>query len=89
VKRVKIGAAFLNQTPLDWDANLEHLDAALELARQRGVGFLCLPELAITGYGCEDLFLAPHVRQRALDCLWQLLPRTKGVFTALGLPLEL
>jgi NAD+ synthase (glutamine-hydrolysing) len=89
VKRVKIGAAFLNQTPLDWDANLEHLDAALELARQRGVGFLCLPELAISGYGCEDLFLAPHVRQRALDCLWKLLPRTKGVFTALGLPLEL
>ncbi|HXB98041.1 MAG TPA: nitrilase-related carbon-nitrogen hydrolase [bacterium] len=89
MKRVKIGAAFLNQTPLDWDANLGHLDAALELARQRGVGFLCLPELAISGYGCEDLFLAPHVRERALDCLWKLLPRTKGVFTALGLPLEL
>jgi NAD+ synthase (glutamine-hydrolysing) len=89
VNRVKVGSAFLNQTPLDWESNLGNINAALELARQRGVGFLCLPELAVTGYGCEDLFLAPHVRQRALDCLAQLLPRTKGVFTALGVPLEL
>ncbi|MFO1003423.1 MAG: hypothetical protein U0936_24085 [Planctomycetaceae bacterium] len=29
------------------------------MARQHQVHVLCLPELCITGYGCEDMFLAP------------------------------
>jgi NAD+ synthase (glutamine-hydrolysing) len=89
VKTARLGSAYLNQTPLAWDQNLANINAALDLSRERGVGFLCLPELAITGYGCEDLFLAPHLRRRALALLMELLPRTKGLFTALGLPLEI
>ena len=87
--RVRLGAAFLNQTPLAWEQNLENIGAALDLARQRGVSFLCLPELALTGYGCEDVFLAPHLRDRSLDLLESLLPRTGGLFTAFGLPMEI
>lgn len=87
--RVRLGAAFLNQTPLAWDQNLERIGAALDLARQRGVSFLCLPELALTGYGCEDVFLASHLREKALDMLEALLPRTAGLFTGLGLPTEI
>lgn len=89
MKRVRLGSAFLNQTPLAWDQNLANVSAALDLARERGVGFLCLPELALTGYGCEDLFLAPHLRRKALELLAELVPRTKGLFTAFGLPLEI
>lgn len=89
MSRFRLGAAFVNQTPLAWDQNLEHLNAALDLARERGVSFLCLPELALTGYGCEDLFLAPHLRRRALQALEALIPRSKGLFTAFGLPLDL
>lgn len=89
MNRVRLGSAFVNQTPLAWDQNLANLNAALDLARERGVGFLCLPELALTGYGCEDLFLAPHLRRRALELLAVLVPRSKGLFTAFGLPLEI
>ena len=89
MNRVRLGSAFVNQTPLAWDRNLANLNAVLDLARERGVGFLCLPELALTGYGCEDLFLAPHLRRRALELLAVLVPRSKGLFTAFGLPLEI
>ncbi|MGH7442840.1 MAG: NAD(+) synthase [bacterium] len=81
-----MGAAFVNQTPLDWKGNLERVSAALDLARERSVSLLCLPELALCGYGCEDLFFAPFFRERCLEQLKALLPRTLGLCTAFGLP---
>ena len=87
--RVRLGAGFVNQTPLAWKTNLAHLSAVLDLARERRVSFLCLPELSVTGYGCEDLFLAPFLRERALTMLAALVPRSSGLFTAFGLPLEI
>jgi NAD+ synthase (glutamine-hydrolysing) len=82
-----LGAAALNQTPLDWDTNCRHIRAALDAARQAGVGILCLPELCITGYGCEDMFFAAGVQRRALDILCELVTDTRGIVACLGLPL--
>jgi hypothetical protein len=53
---VRLGAAILNTTPLDWDGNVAAIVAAIDEARRRGVHVLCLPELCLTGYGCEDAF---------------------------------
>lgn len=89
MSRKRLGAAFLNQTPSAWEQNLANIRAALDEARQRGVGILCLPELAVTGYGCEDAFLAPWLQRQALDATLSLLPHTKGLFTGLGLPLAI
>jgi NAD+ synthase (glutamine-hydrolysing) len=83
-----VAAAALNQTPLDWDGNRQRIVAAIRAARQAGVGVLCLPELCITGYGCEDAFLAPHVPLVALDVLEEIVPATDGIVVALGLPLR-
>ena len=85
---VRVASAFVNQTPLDWAGNQERLRLALEAAREQRAAFLCLPELAITGYGCEDLFLSADFRRRAWNSLQALLPETKGLVTVLGLPLE-
>ena len=52
-----------------WDTNARHIRAALAAARDAGVGILCLPELCITGYGCEDMFFSAGVQQTALDML--------------------
>lgn len=87
--RHRLGTAYLNQTPLAWEQNSAHIRAALDEARQRGVAVLCLPELAVSGYGCEDAFLAPWLRKKALESALALVPHTKGVFTAFGLPLEI
>lgn len=82
-----IGACALNQTALDWDGNAANIRAAITEARQAGVSFLCLPELAISGYGCEDAFWSPAVQATALEVLKELLPETKGLVVAIGLPL--
>jgi NAD+ synthase (glutamine-hydrolysing) len=80
-----LGAAALNQTPMAWDANCRNIRAALAAAREAGVGILCLPELCISGYGCEDMFFSAGVQQRSLELLVELLPDTTELVACLGL----
>ncbi len=87
MKLIKVGAAVLNQTPLDWDGNRRNILGVIRQAREQGVGLLCLPELAITGHGCEDAFQSPDVQRTALDILLEIAPETEGLAVALGLPL--
>lgn len=87
MNRIVAGAACLNQIPLDWEGNLARATAAVSEARDAGVGFLCLPELALTGYGCEDMFLSPEVGERAVDSLLSLAKECGGMVVAVGLPL--
>src|ERR1700743_472658 len=82
-----VGAAVLNQTPLAWDANQANILAAIGEARRRGITVLCLPELCISGYGCEDAFLSAGVQRMALRVLHQIVPQTTGMIVSLGLPL--
>ena len=89
MKLLRVAAATLNQTPLDWVGNQRRILEALDLARSRNVALLCLPELCITGYGCEDAFLAPNVHKTALEVLSEILPHTAGLVTCFGLPLAL
>ncbi len=84
---IHIGAAVLNQTPLAWDANRANIFAAIADARQRGVSVLCLPELCISGYGCEDAFLSPGLHKMSWRVLQEILPETRGMIVSLGLPL--
>ena len=87
MKLIKVGAVVLNQIPLDWVGNRNRIQAAIEEARRSGVTVLCLPELCITGYGCEDAFLSPNTVKRAWRVLLDLLPVTKGMIVSLGLPM--
>ncbi|WP_027000235.1 NAD(+) synthase [Eisenibacter elegans] len=86
--QLTIAGATLNQTPLDWENNLRNIRQVLAAARARGVEVLCLPELSITAYGCEDLFLGEWLPQKALEALWSLLPDCEGLLVTLGLPLR-
>jgi NAD+ synthase (glutamine-hydrolysing) len=88
LKLVKVAVAALNQTPLDWNGNQKNIVSAIARAKSDGVGILCLPELCITGYGCEDAFLSPGTRATALEVLGEILPETHGIVVAVGLPLE-
>ncbi len=85
--RIRVGAAVLNQTPLDWSGNRENILAAIEAARAAEVKILCLPELCISGYGCEDAFHSPGLQRTALELLAEIVPATAGMAVSLGLPL--
>lgn len=82
----RVGGAALNQTPLDWQGNKQRIISAIHAAKATRIDLLCLSELTITGYGCEDLFLAPWVLQKAWVTLESLLPETLGITVAIGLP---
>jgi len=88
MKPTLLATAALNQTPLDWAGNLENILEAIAQARQADAKILCLPELCLTGYGCGETFAAPHVAQKALELLLQLLPKTQGLTVTVGLPLQ-
>lgn len=83
---VRVAAAVLNQTPLDWRHNLANVRAALAEARAARVAVLCLPELCLTGYGCEDAFHAADTHRRAWALLEALLPETRDLVVSFGLP---
>ena len=87
MKLVKVGVACVNQTPLAWDENFAHLRQAIEHARAEGVTMLCLPELAITGYGCEDAFFMDGLLDTAFAQLDLLATLTQGMVVAVGVPL--
>ena len=86
MKLLKVAAGVLNQTPLAWDDNAAHIRGAMDAARADNVQVLCLPELAITGYGCEDAFYSRGVMGMAEQVLSELLPHTQGLIVSLGLP---
>lgn len=86
MSRIRVAGGALNQTPLDWSGNLENIREAIRLAKQEGVSLLCLPELCITGYGCEDAFHSPGVHRTAWDVLQECAAATEGIAVSVGLP---
>jgi NAD+ synthase (glutamine-hydrolysing) len=85
MKCIVVAAAAVNQTPLDWEGNFERIKEVIKTAEQAQVGLLCLPEMCITGYGCEDAFLSNDVHQRALDMLVKI-SRLTNMALCVGLP---
>jgi len=83
---IQVCAAILNQTPLDWIGNESRIREAIALARKEGSSLVCLPELCITGYGCEDAFHSTGVQQNAIQMLERLIPETTGMVVCFGLP---
>ena len=87
MKLIRVGAAVLNQTPLDWEGNQCNILGAIRAAKEQDVSVLCLPELCITGYGCEDAFHSPGVLRTAWEVLQDTVAATRGIIVSIGLPL--
>ncbi len=85
---IKIAAAIVNQTPMDWARNLQHHLDAIEEAKKQQISLLCFPELSITGYGCEDMFYAPGISETAIELLQQIAVASKGIMVSVGLPIR-
>ncbi|MDN5212001.1 nitrilase-related carbon-nitrogen hydrolase [Fulvivirgaceae bacterium BMA12] len=83
-----VAGGTLNQTPLDWEGNVNRIVECITMARQSNVDILCLPELAITGYGCEDLFLSEWLPKKALTFLPRISQACENLIVAVGLPIR-
>ena len=86
---LKIAGAALNQTPIDWANNLRNIQDAIRLAQSQEVAILCLPELCITGYGCEDLFLSPWLPEFAFEKLLEVKEWCSNITACVGVPVRL
>ncbi|NVJ87048.1 MAG: NAD(+) synthase [Algoriphagus sp.] len=83
---LSLALATVNQTPLDWEGNFQRIIAAIQEATRQNADLVVFPELAITGYGSEDLFLSYWYPKKALDQLRKLIPYCKNTTVAVGVP---
>lgn len=88
---IKVGAATLDVKV----ANVEHHKAqiiqSMDKAQADGVRLLCLPELSLTGYTCQDLFWSKKLLQEARQALLEIAEyslNTPGLVVVAGLPIE-
>jgi NAD+ synthase (glutamine-hydrolysing) len=86
MKLIKVAAGVINTTPLAWDTNKKYILEAIKAAQSQEISLLCLPELCITGYGCEDMFYANSTCQVASEILQEIVPHTAGIIVSVGLP---
>src|SRR5690606_22840756 len=86
---LRIAGGSVNQIPLDWKNNTQNIINAIALARKENVHILCLPELCITGYGCEDLFLSSWLPERAWKELETITPYCQNITVSVGLPVRI
>jgi NAD+ synthase (glutamine-hydrolysing) len=86
---IKVGAGVVNQTPMDWFPNRNNIINCIEQARNEAVSILCMPELCITGYGCEDMFLANDTCQNAMEMLLEIVEVTANMIVVVGLPIRI
>lgn len=85
--KLLIGGAAINQTPLDWSGNVSRIKEAIAQARALEISILCLPELCITAYGSEDLFLSQWFPEKALSFLDEIRESCQDISVTVGLPI--
>lgn len=86
MKLIRVAAGVLNQTPMDWYRNRTNILSTFRQAREQSVSILCLPELSITGYGCEDAFHSPGLHKTALEFLQSIVVESRQLVACVGLP---
>ena len=84
MKIVRIGLAQINATVGDLEGNVRKIVDAIERARQRGVGLVAFPELAVPGYPPEDLLFKSAFIEANLRALDAVARATSGLTAVVG-----
>ncbi|MDO4586916.1 MAG: NAD(+) synthase [Planctomycetia bacterium] len=90
MKKFDVVSVSLNLTPLDWTGNRQRISNVLQQIKSMLNNdlpkIICLPELSVSGPGCDDMFLSQVTSEKSLEILLQFLPETDHNVLALGLP---
>ncbi len=86
MEHLRVAAASLNLTPLNWQKNTDMIIAAIKEGRNQSADLLVLPELCMSGYGAEDAFYKPFTSQACLEALKLVLEHTQNITVTVGLP---
>jgi NAD+ synthase (glutamine-hydrolysing) len=87
---IKVAAASPQIKVADCAYNTDSIKKAMKKAEEEKVKLLVLPELCITGYTCNDLFLQTTLEEQALAALEELVAfsHAVNVLTVVGLPMR-
>ena len=87
---VKVGAATPDILVADCVHNREEIVKKVKEMAEAGTKVMAFPELCITGYTCQDLFLQERLQEESLEGLQTVLEHTIGhdALTFRGLPFE-
>lgn len=87
---IKAAAATPKIRVADPAYNAGAVSAMIEEAAEKGASLLVLPELCLTGFTCQDLFLQERLLEEALAALQTTAAATRGkqMLVFVGLPIE-
>ena len=87
---IKVAAVTPQVTVADVKENTREILKVIREAAAQKAKIIVLPELCITGYTCQDLFLQEILLREAKDALIEISNQTKGIdaLIFLGIPLE-
>jgi NAD+ synthase (glutamine-hydrolysing) len=92
----RIGTASLRQLPFDFRGNVGRILAVIKKAKTAQLDLLLLPELVLTGYGCEDNFTFQEFHEATEQALKDVIEQIaignqqsseNNLLIALGMPL--
>jgi len=89
VRTIKLAGATVNQIPFHWKNNRTNILEAIDAAKKENTKLLCLPELCITGYGCEDTFLSDWLSEKAWQELQFIKEFCDDITVSVGLPIRM
>ncbi|MBQ9678537.1 MAG: NAD(+) synthase [Prevotella sp.] len=87
---ITVAAAVPAVKVADVEYNVLEIEKLIANAEGQGVEILCFPELAITGYSCQDLFKEQLLLSKAEEGLMMLLDFTRklNVICVVGMPIQ-
>ena len=87
---IKVAAVTPDIRVAEPEENAREIGRRLEECWEHGAKIIVFPELCLTGYTCEDLFLQERLLESALDALRQVRDKTCGhdSLVFVGLPFE-
>lgn len=85
---IRVGAASIHTKIADCISNTEQIIEMMKTASKNQTKILVFPELAITGYTCEDLFFQDRLLNEALQQLKNIIAASESLdlLTVVGLP---
>lgn len=85
---ITVASAVPTVSVADCFSNLENMKQQIAVAEDKGVEIMVFPELSVTGYSCQDLFMQRHLVDSAEECVSRLLDFTRAldVILIVGVP---
>lgn len=84
MKPLRLALAQINLTVGEIDGNVERILTALREAESVGADLVAFPELAVTGYPPEDLFLKPEFIEANLRAIREIAAQTRETVVVCG-----